>query len=85
MEKKSIPTCRTCPYMHMPYRAYCNRNNNGKPRGLCYCKHPDAEAVFMQVCPRSASMPRFIGYTPMGGDRPQIKTSPRWCPRRKEE
>lgn len=79
MKKEDIPICRMCPYMHIRGRAYCNGNNDGNPRGSCVCNHPEAVRIFHQVCSRSPRMAGFIGYTPMGGDKPQIKTSPRWC------
>lgn len=85
MKKKDMPVCRMCPYMHMSGCAYCNGNNSGNPRGSCVCKHPEAVETFYQVCPRSPRTAGFIGYTPMGGDKPQIKTSPRWCPLRLQQ
>lgn len=82
MEKRKVLICRTCPFMHMTGRALCNGNNDGKPRGYCWCEHPNAREMFQRVCPKSPRAPGFIGFTPMGGDKPEIKTSPRWCPRR---
>lgn len=82
MKGGKTPICRECLYMAMPRQAERTKNNNGKPRGLCYCKHPEATATFKRVCPRSGREPGFIGFTEMGGDKPKIKTSPRWCPLR---
>lgn len=85
MGKKSVPICKECLYMRVTGRAICNGNNNGRPRGDCFCTHPEAQESFMRVCPQSPKMATFIGYTPMGGTKPQIKTSPRWCPLREKE
>ena len=82
MKKQQVPVCGKCPHMHMAGRAYCNRNNSGNPRGNCWCEHPDALEIFREMCPRNTRAPGFIGFTKMGGDKPQIKTSPRWCPLR---
>lgn len=86
MKTESIkkPTCRECGHMKMTHRAEVTSNNRGKPRGSCYCKHPKAEEVFRRVCPRSPRAPGFIDFTPMGGDKPKIKTAPVWCPLRAE-
>lgn len=80
--KKETPICRECAHMKMTRRAIVNGNNNGRPRGSCMCQHPEAVKTFYKVCPRSPRMAAFIAYTPMGGDKPQIKTSPKWCPLR---
>ena len=85
MEKQKPPICRTCIYMRMTGRAICNGNNDGNPRGNCWCEHPEAREVFNRVCPRSPRAPGFIGFTPKGGNKPQIRTSPRWCPLRPAE
>ena len=82
MEKRKVPVCGVCPYMRMTGRGNCNKNNDGKPRGNCWCEHPDALEMFRRLCPRSPRAPGFIGFTPMGGNKPKIKTSPRWCPLR---
>lgn len=79
---KQQPICRECQHMKMYALAAINGNNSGTPRGLCECTHKDAKQTFKQICPRSPRMPAFIGFTVMGGDKPQIKTSPRWCPLR---
>lgn len=82
--KKDVPHCAGCPHMGKPIRARYNGNNAGMkgPRGSCMCNHPDAVAEFFRVCPRSPRMAAFIGYTGPGGNVPQIKTSPKWCPLR---
>ncbi len=82
VKEMNVPICGTCPHMRMIGRARRDGNNGGNPRGDCVCGHPDAEEAFHRVCPRSPRMAGFIGFTPMGGDKPQIKTSPRWCPLR---
>lgn len=80
MERRKAPVCGTCLFMRVTGRAICNRKNSGKPRGKCYCQHPRGVEVFQRECPKSPREPGFIGFTPMGGDKPKIKTSPHWCP-----
>ena len=84
--KKDTTVCKTCYYMRMIGRARITGNNDVKkgPRGRCMCEHPESIQTFKRVCPRSPSMPGFIGFTEPGGLTPQIKTSPKWCPLRKE-
>lgn len=81
--KKETPICRICPHMKLIGRA--NRTGGtarGGPRGSCFCKHPEAVAMFYKVCPNSPRMAEFIDYTAPGGDVPKKKTAPRWCPLR---
>ena len=84
--KKETPKCQTCYFMNLISRAKITSNNShlGGPRGDCMCRHPDAVDIFKRVCPRSPRMAGFIGYTAPGGNVPQIKTSPKWCPLRVE-
>lgn len=76
--------CATCPMMKMSGRARYTANNShlALPRGDCFCKHPDAHSAFELICPCSPSMACFIGYTQGASDKPDIKTTPRWCPRK---
>lgn len=78
------PKCSGCEHMEMAYRARITMNQpyGQMPRGGCHCRHPKARETFMRVCPRSPRIPGFIGFTKLGGDVPDIKTSPRWCPLR---
>ena len=82
--KKNVPICSECRHMKVTGRAKLTANSWGRkgPRGDCKCTHPDAEETFKRVCPRSPRMAGFIGFTAPGGNVPQIKTSPRWCPLR---
>ena len=82
MKQENIPKCRECKYMKTPCNCLANANNRWRPRSVCYCTHPKAKEVFDLFCPRSPREPACIGFTPMGGDKPQIKTSPHWCPLR---
>lgn len=77
-----FPACRSCLYMELSGWANVTANNRhmAGPRGKCMCRHPDAVKTFREVCPRSPRLPAFIGFTAPGGNAPQIKTSPRWCP-----
>ena len=76
--------CATCPMMKMSGRARYTGNNShmAKPRGDCFCNHPDAHSAFELICPSSHRMACFIGYTKGSSDKPDIKTAPRWCPRK---
>lgn len=79
--------CATCPLMKLTGRAKSTRNNShmALPRGDCFCEHPDAIAAFEMVCPRSPRMAGFIGYTAKNADKPSIKSTPKWCPRKMAE
>lgn len=83
----STPTvlirCASCPVMNITGRAGYTDNNDhlSQPRGSCYCCHPEAEAAFKLICPRSGRASRFIAFTRGGTNKPNIKTAPRWCPR----
>ncbi len=81
-DKKTI-RCTDCPMMQMTTRARIVYANIGKmPRGYCFCEHPDAEQMFKECCPKSPRMARFIAFTKLDSDKPDIKTTPRWCPRK---
>lgn len=76
--------CATCPAMKMTGRARFTGNNShiALPRGNCFCNHPDAHSAFEMVCPHSPRMACFIAYTKGPSDKPNIKTAPKWCPRK---
>ncbi len=76
--------CATCPLMNLTGRARRTRSNShmALPRGNCFCEHPDAIAAFEMICPRSPRMAGFIAFTAKGTDNPDIKTAPKWCPRK---
>lgn len=82
--KKNVPICSECLYMELSGRANITGKNMyiGGPRGYCMCSHPMALEMFNKVCPNSRRLACFIGYTKPGGNTPQTKTSPKWCPRR---
>lgn len=75
--------CAACPMMKIIGRARYTDNNDhlSRPRGSCYCRHPEAEAAFRLICPESGRASCFIAFTRGGTDEPDIKTTPRWCPR----
>lgn len=79
-------TCKQCIYMNLTRRAKITARNIaiGGARGYCMCEHPKAYEMFNKVCPRSNRMACFIGFTAPGENEPTIKTSPKWCPLRKE-
>ncbi len=84
---KSDIRCSACPLMKIAGRAKYNGNNDhmDRPRGRCFCKHPDAEAAFKLVCPQSPRNATFIAFTRGATDGPDIKTVPKWCPRKLAE
>lgn len=76
--------CATCPLMEITGRARYTDNNFhlSQPRGDCRCGHPEADAAFRLICPRSGRASGFIAFTKGASDEPDIKTAPRWCPRK---
>ncbi len=78
---ETIIRCIDCPLMEISgYARITAANYSKRPRGNCFCKHPDAERVFKEYCPNSPRMPCFISFTQTDSGKPDIKTSPRWCP-----
>ncbi len=76
--------CADCPMMRMTGRAKRTNANIGKlPRGNCFCQHPDAERMFEECNTRSMRMAGFIAFTKPNSNKPNIKTTPRWCPRKR--
>lgn len=74
-------TCRQCKYMQITgHTAITARTNPAGPKGFCYCQHPMARKMFFLVNPWSPKEPCFIASTKPGGDKPEIKTHPKWCP-----
>lgn len=53
-------------------------------RGRFYCDHPDQDYIneFFNEH-RLSSRPGFICYGTVGSDDIPLKTSPRWCPKKK--
>ena len=76
--------CASCPMMKMIGRSKYTGNNDhlSRPRGICLCGHKEADAAFRLISPRASSGPGFIAYTKGDADEPDIKTAPRWCPRK---
>ena len=55
-------------------------------RGEFFCEHPDYEYIdeyFRRK--RMAKMPRFLGFGKPYSKEVPIKTSPAWCPLKREE
>lgn len=81
----SIPIrCAHCPMMKITGRARYTDNNGhlSQPRGACYCGHEEADAAFRLISPRASRASGLIAFTKGGTDEPDIKTAPRWCPRK---
>ena len=81
---KNAIRCSACPMMKISGRAERTANSRhlARPRGYCNCTHPEAWDAFRTVCPESTRMEGFIAFTKGGSDEPDIKTAPKWCPRR---
>lgn len=77
--------CKECEYCKMRGRANVKYSGYGiYGRGEFWCEHPDTTKLPPRAFGRSA--PSFIGFGTREKDsKPQIKTSPRWCPLRKEK
>lgn len=76
--------CAACPMMKLTGRARRTDNNDhlNRPRGACYCGHEEADAAFKLILPRASRATSFIAFTKGDTDGPDIKTAPRWCPRK---
>lgn len=76
--------CAACPMMKLIGRANYTGNNDHliRPRGACFCGHQEADAAFRLISPGARRASGFIAYTKGGTDEPDIKTAPRWCPRK---
>lgn len=72
--------CINCKYA----KTYYPIGINGM-RNRVICEHPDQEYIY-EYCRshRVAAMPGFIGFTKPFSNELNIKTSPRWCPLKKE-
>ena len=66
---------------------FCNDSRSvGNIRGAFVCKHPDSLYIkdyFREH--RLQKMEGFIGFGERFKDKPMIKTSPAWCPKKKKE
>ena len=76
--------CAACPMMKLTGWARRTDNNDylSRPRGVCYCGHEEADAAFKLILPRASRATSFIAFTKGDTDGPDIKTAPRWCPRK---
>ena len=76
--------CAACPMMNMTVRARHTDSNDhlSRPGGACYCGHKEAEAAFRLICPKARWASGFIAFTRGTSSTPDIKTAPRWCPRK---
>ncbi len=80
---ENVIRCTNCPMMRVTTSARIVYENIGKkPKGDCFCEHPDAKQMFKERCPKRLKIPGFIAFTKPDSDKPNIKTTPRWCPRK---
>lgn len=69
--------CTECEHC----KNYGKRENT---RGSFYCEHPDQEYIYEYWnTHRIHKMQGFVGFGEKFADKPNIKTSPAWCPRKK--
>lgn len=61
------------------------RENGVARRGQCYCLHSEALAAHEFLRHQSNREAGFVAFTKMDESKPDIKTAPRWCPRRMME
>ena len=78
-----IPKCSECDFCKMTTRANAKFNKSGiYGRGEFFCENPETEKL-----PKKAfgnKMEGFIGFgTPERESKLTLKTSPRWCPKRR--
>lgn len=79
MTSKKIIRCKDCEYCKVSGGSYsANRND-------CYCEHPDYEYISKYFDEhRMVKMPAFLGFTKPFSKEVPVKTSPKWCPLKKE-
>lgn len=80
-----IPRCKECQHCELRNRAESKFTGGyGYGRGYFFCENQETKRL-----PREAfgnQMPSFIGFgTPEYDTKLTVKTSPRWCPRRKKK
>lgn len=82
MTKTEKAMCKYCNYCKDTGRQQTQRGRLG--RKVYYCKHPDAQKLPLKEFGNRA--PCFINFGDMTYQSPlTTKTSPRWCPRNKQE
>ena len=79
-----IPKCRECDFCEMELRADARFSGYAiYGRGMFFCQNPETKKL-----PRKAfgnKLEGFIGFgTPERESILQMKTSPKWCPRREK-
>lgn len=83
---KNIPKCSECEHCRMLGRANSIYASIGHlyGRGEFWCENPEIHRLPLEAFGNRA--PGFINFgTPERVSAIKIKTSPRWCPRRKEK
>lgn len=57
--------------------------NIGNTRGSFHCKHHDQDYIYKYFKEHNIQkMPGFVGFGKPFEDKPSIKTSPAWCPKK---
>lgn len=57
----------------------------GNTRGSFYCEHPDQKYIIQYFKDHKIlKMQGFIGFGNRNEDKPSIKTSPAWCPKKRK-
>lgn len=80
-----IPRCKECQYCKLIGRGENKFSSTyGYGRGHFFCENPETEKLPIKAFGNSS--PRFVGYgTEEYNTKLMVKTSPRWCPRRKKK
>ena len=86
-DKNNTICCATCRWMRINGYATANPANAHmeKPRGRCYCSHPEMEPAFRLIAADSKWGVGFITFTKANSDEPSLKTASRWCPIRLQQ
>lgn len=79
MTSKKIIRCKDCEYCKViGYGSIATRNS-------CFCEHPDYAYISNYFDEhRMSKMPAFLGFTKPYSKEVPVKTSPKWCPLKKE-
>lgn len=82
---RTMVRCKDCEYCEMLCQANTLYSGSGRlyGRGEFYCTNPETGKLPNEAF--GSKMREFIGYgTPERESKLQVKTSPRWCPKRKK-
>jgi len=77
--KKDVIRCSECEH-------YKEFTKLGNARSECYCNHPDGNYIHKYFREHHLQkMPGFLGFGKRWPHEAPLKTSPAWCPRKRQE